>query len=495
MIEQSEGPSSTTWFYSYNNMNQMVSATEYTKATGGTLMQQGTYVYDVFGNLIEEDVYNGSTTTVSRYVRDGWNPDKPAPIGDENYDIYAVLNGSNALQTTYMNGDGVDQKVSRISSGGIAAWYWQDRLGSVNFLTDGSGNVQDQRTYDAFGDLLSETNPSFGDQFGFAAIYTDPLTGQELDARSYRPSDGVYDQQDPVDATPNNLYDYTGGDPTNATDPSGLQRTIQKLPIPFGVGQAIFEGNELSFPISRSTGRTTFSGTIIASSNADIDINEKPKGDHVYIAYLAGSPKNADEVRWMQFCCIHVYEIVQDSENHLTSRLYTGRLEVNTTTGLVWNSTVALGEPGNTFFLDSLNRAIGGYYTDGRPNESAYGGWDKDLSWIADRPTAASGFIRQYQKVADPGNNVVGVQVNVTFEDYAILISPGPRAIFATVQWTDQSNKRLRQSGWRFDHGGYPSDWYYIVSGGGDLGYEPSAKQKLVGIPGLFNAPVPVLKK
>jgi hypothetical protein len=115
MIEQSEGPSSTTWLYSYNDMNQMVSATEYTKATGGTLMQQGTYIYDVFGNLIEEDVYNGSTTTVSRYVRDGWNPDKPAPIGDENYDIYAVLNGSNALQTTYMPGDATAQTLARIS--------------------------------------------------------------------------------------------------------------------------------------------------------------------------------------------------------------------------------------------------------------------------------------------------------------------------------------------------------------------------------------------
>jgi RHS repeat-associated protein len=221
VIEQSKGPSGTTWYYTYNDINQMVGSKE-ESSPGGAVLQQGTYVYDAFGNLFEEDVNNGTTTTVSRYVRDGWNPDKPSPVGDENYDIYATLNGSNALQTTYMNGDGTAQPLSRISSAGTAAWYWGDRQGTINFLTDNTGTVQDQRTYDAFGDLLTETTPSFGDQFGYAGIFTDKLTSDEISgARNYNPADGRFNETDPAFATPDNLYGYTDDDPTNATDPSG----------------------------------------------------------------------------------------------------------------------------------------------------------------------------------------------------------------------------------------------------------------------------------
>jgi hypothetical protein len=45
MTEKSMGPSATTWYYTYNDQNQMVLAQEYS-SPGGTLQLTATYAYD-----------------------------------------------------------------------------------------------------------------------------------------------------------------------------------------------------------------------------------------------------------------------------------------------------------------------------------------------------------------------------------------------------------------------------------------------------------------
>jgi len=69
-------------------------------------------IYDAFGNRLEKDVWTqaSGTTTVSRFAYDGQN-------------VWADVNGSNALQTRYLRGDMVDQLFARVVSAGTAAWY------------------------------------------------------------------------------------------------------------------------------------------------------------------------------------------------------------------------------------------------------------------------------------------------------------------------------------------------------------------------------------
>jgi RHS repeat-associated protein len=225
MTEKSMGPSSTTWFYGYNDKNQMTSAIEKTSPTG-TALSTVTYDYDVFGNMIEEDVNTGGTTTVTRYALDGWDPGKPAPVGNENFDQLFHLNGSNALVMRYVNGDNVDQVWARISSAGTAAWYWEDRLGSVRFMTENSGVVQDQINYDGFGNVTNETAPTFGDQNKGAGLKWDSPIGQYRSAqREYNPLTGMWDQVDPMGfaAGDSSLSRYVANDPVNGTDPSGQE--------------------------------------------------------------------------------------------------------------------------------------------------------------------------------------------------------------------------------------------------------------------------------
>jgi YD repeat-containing protein len=52
--------------YAYNNVNQMISATE---SLGGTQQLQVSISYDVFGNRVEEDVTQSGTTTVTKYAQ------------------------------------------------------------------------------------------------------------------------------------------------------------------------------------------------------------------------------------------------------------------------------------------------------------------------------------------------------------------------------------------------------------------------------------------
>ena len=85
----------------------------------------------------------------------------------------------------------------------------------------------DHIQYDSFGNILSESNPSNGDQFTYAQQQTD-ATGLNYDrARYYNPATGRFISQDPTGfaAGDVDLYRYVGNSPTTEVDPTGLQES------------------------------------------------------------------------------------------------------------------------------------------------------------------------------------------------------------------------------------------------------------------------------
>jgi RHS repeat-associated protein len=206
--------SGETWQYSYNQAGKLIQAVDSTSSGTTTV----TYKYDALGQLAERDAQvNGGATGITRYVIDA----------DGN--VVADLDGanSNALLARYVYGDGTNQIVARVQysgTSGTAAWYLTDHLGTVRDLMDNSGSLIDHRVYDAFGNLLSETNPSAGDRFGFTAEPLDPLTGeQQNDQRWYSPATQQWTTPDPLGLGPDSdPYRYVLNAPTYATDPSGL---------------------------------------------------------------------------------------------------------------------------------------------------------------------------------------------------------------------------------------------------------------------------------
>jgi RHS repeat-associated protein len=96
----------------------------------------------------------------------------------------------------------------------------------VRDITDSSGSLIDHRDYDSFGNLTNETHPSVGDRYGWTGREFDVETDLQYNrARWYDPATGRWMSQDSLgfNAGDSNLYRYVKNQPTNATDPSGLQ--------------------------------------------------------------------------------------------------------------------------------------------------------------------------------------------------------------------------------------------------------------------------------
>jgi RHS repeat-associated protein len=224
LTKKSRGPSSDTWTYGYDNKNHMIWAKD-AATDGGAATTLATYVYDALGNRIEKDVWTQQpgTTITTRFGYDG-------------VEVWVDLTSANALQTRYMHGDAVDQLFARISSGGTAAWYLTDRLGSVRDIVNSSGSVIDHLDYDGFGNA-TETQPTNGDRYKWTGREFDTETSLQYNrARYYDPFSGRWLSMDPFGFRPGdaNLYRYVMNTPVNASDPSGLWRLGIDLHIPWG---------------------------------------------------------------------------------------------------------------------------------------------------------------------------------------------------------------------------------------------------------------------
>ncbi|MBA4191276.1 MAG: hypothetical protein C0467_25115 [Planctomycetaceae bacterium] len=225
LVKKSQGALADTWVYAYDNRNQMVTAA-FSLTDGGTVTKRVTYVYDALGNRIERDAWDGTTATVEKYGLDGWDTSKPSFIGNENFDTWVDLDGSNALVTRRVFGVEFDEVVARQNAVGTVAWYLADRQGSVRQVIDNSASVQNSVSYTAYGEIASG---SAYDRYSY--------TGQEYDSITLLTSmgggqgevkDGLRYQEDVLFPSSGvNPFVYVHNNPLNFSDPSGMRFLIQ----------------------------------------------------------------------------------------------------------------------------------------------------------------------------------------------------------------------------------------------------------------------------
>jgi RHS repeat-associated protein len=214
-----------TWAYAYDNEDHMVSA-KHSASDGGAVDKEADFRYDAFGNRVEEDVTQGGSTNVTKFALDGWNSAKGKAVGNENWDVWADLNGNGSLATRYLRGDAVDEVFARIGQDGSAYWDLTDQSGSVRDVVDGSGQVKDSISYDAFGNITSETDAAYGGRYKYTGREYDAATGLQYNrARYYDATTGRWTGQDRMGfaAGDSNLYRYVFNKPNTDTDPSGFQ--------------------------------------------------------------------------------------------------------------------------------------------------------------------------------------------------------------------------------------------------------------------------------
>jgi RHS repeat-associated protein len=122
---------------------------------------------------------------------------------------------------------GVDEIFARTDSAGVRN-FLTDALGSTLALTDSSGTVQTQYTYEPFGKTTSSGQANSG-TLQYTARENDGTGLYYYRARYYNATLQRFISEDPLGFGGGdvNFYAYVGNDPNDFTDPFGLDKNKQ----------------------------------------------------------------------------------------------------------------------------------------------------------------------------------------------------------------------------------------------------------------------------
>jgi len=187
--------------YDYSSRGELLGVT----LPDGTAIE---YIHDPLGRRIAK-IVNGSIT--EKYLWQGLTR------------LLAVYDGSDNLIMRFEYADG--RMPVAMTQGGSSHYLTYDQVGSLRLVADASGNVVKRVDYDSFGNIITDTDPSFVIPFGFAGGLHDRDTGLvRFGLRDYDPDIGRWTAKDPAlfYGGDTDLYGYCLNDPVKWMDPLGL---------------------------------------------------------------------------------------------------------------------------------------------------------------------------------------------------------------------------------------------------------------------------------
>jgi RHS repeat-associated protein len=166
-----------------------------------------TYVYDTVGRRTAR--IEGGQRTSYLYG----DPRRP--------DLVTAGIAPDGIVTTYYYD--VENRLFAYQRGASRFYVATDEVGTPRVVTDAAGTVVLTREYDAYGHITGDSNQSFDLPIGFAGGLVDSLTGLvRFGVRDYDPEAGRFSTRDPdFQSGGLNLFEYAGGDPLDARDPTG----------------------------------------------------------------------------------------------------------------------------------------------------------------------------------------------------------------------------------------------------------------------------------
>ena len=168
----------------------------------------GEYKYDALGRRIEKQVSGVGTIYIYDDIED--------KIIEEHYNNFTKV---------YIYGNDMNEFIS-MEYNGQTYYYHSDSLGSIVALTDVSGSIIEQYSYDAYG--RPNASSVIGNPYMFTGRRLDKETGlYYYRARYYSAAMGRFLQRDPLGYFDSmNLYEYVASNPINRIDPTGLSWSI-----------------------------------------------------------------------------------------------------------------------------------------------------------------------------------------------------------------------------------------------------------------------------
>jgi RHS repeat-associated protein len=250
--------------YTWDHRNRLTSVV--TKDSGGATTHQVDYTYDVYDRritkTIDADGDGAGTATEEHFVYDGEH-------------ISLVFDETGTQTHRYLHGPQIDQVLAEETAAGETHWALSDHQGSVRDVIDNSGTVLNHVVYDSFGQVTSESDPTFDFRFGYTGRELDEETGMMYyRARYFDPAVGTFVGEDPLGfgAGDANLYRYVFNSPTNYTDPSGMRNAPVRPPVR--------QAPPPSYGSGASGGSGSSSGTYSPAIYADLPV--RPRGYNPY---------------------------------------------------------------------------------------------------------------------------------------------------------------------------------------------------------------------
>ena len=131
--------------------------------------------------------------------------------------LLAVYDKDDTLIWRFEYADG-RMPVSMTNKEGNRYYLHYDQVGSLRAVSDSSHNIVKEITYDTYGNILSDSNPSFKVLFGFAGgLYDSDTKLTHFGYREYDAFTGKWTSKDLIlfEGGDSNLYGYVLGDPIN----------------------------------------------------------------------------------------------------------------------------------------------------------------------------------------------------------------------------------------------------------------------------------------
>ena len=220
--------------YAYNSSNELIStpATTYSYDNNGNTITKTdssgttTYGWDFDNRLVSVGLAGSGGTISFKYDPLGRRIQKSSLASTTNYlyngnNTIAEMDGSGGFIVHYAQGDGFDEPLSELRRG-VTVYYEADGLNSITSISSSTAALVNTYSYDLFGNITGSTG-TLTNPFQYTARETDPETGlRYYRMRYYDPADGRFLSEDPLISDSRSLYAYTGNNPVNWIDPSGL---------------------------------------------------------------------------------------------------------------------------------------------------------------------------------------------------------------------------------------------------------------------------------